>query len=236
MRSPTETTDLSERAHPERSLRRDAERNRRRILDAARVVFAERGLRGSYDDIAREAEVGVGTVYRRFPDRQQLIDVLFEEGLDEVVAFAEEGLAINDPWDGLVHFIVCAQARQCADRALRELILNPDGGPTRVTIARSRVVPAMDRLVTRAQNAGVVRDDISTTDIAVMLLAVCTIADLTRDTAPDAWRRTLSLLLDGLQPERVTIRPMTVPALTMDQLDTAVSSSSSAGRWNRGMS
>ncbi len=211
-------------------MRRDAERNRRRILDAARVVFAERGLRGSYDDIAREAEVGVGTVYRRFPDRQQLIDVLFEESLDQVVAFADEGLAIEDPWAGLVHFITGAQERQCADRALRELVLTPDNGPSRVAIARTRLAPAVDRLVARARDAGVVRDDISATDIAIIQLAVCTIADVTRDSAPEAWRRTLSIMLDGLQPSRDSIHPMTVAPLTLDQIDAAMHASGGGRR------
>jgi AcrR family transcriptional regulator len=213
-----------------RSLRRDAERNRRRIIDAARVVFAERGLRGSYDDIAREAEVGVGTVYRRFPESEQLIDVLFVEALDEVVAFAEEGLAIEDPWEGLIHFINGYQERQCADRALRELVLSPDDGPSRVAIARARIAPKVDRLIARAQKAGAVRDDISATDIGVMQLGICAVADVTRGSAPDAWRRTLSIMLDGLQPTRDTVHPMTAPVLTLEQFDAAIHASGSGRR------
>ena len=81
----------AEPAPNERPLRRDAERNRQRILDAARVVFAERGLRGSHDDIAREAGVGVGTVYRRFPDKEQLIDALFEEQLRRIAGARRRG-------------------------------------------------------------------------------------------------------------------------------------------------
>jgi len=211
-------------APAERSLRRDAERNRRLIMDGARAVFADRGLRGSYDDIAREAGVGVGTVYRRFPDREQLIDALFEEALEEIVTLAEEGLAAEDPWDGLVHFIVGSQERQCADRGLRELVLGPDDGESRVGRARARIVPTVDRLIARAKDAGVVRDDIATTDIGVLQLAVCTVAEVTRDT-PGAWRRTLSLLLDGLQPARQTVRQLTVPALTLDQFDAAMHAS-----------
>ncbi len=217
-------------APAERSLRRDAERNRRLIIDGARVVFADRGLRGSYDDIAREAGVGVGTVYRRFPDRQQLIDALFEEALEEIVAIAEEGLAFEDPWEGLVHFLLGAQERQCADRGLRELVLSPDDGESRLARARARIVPAVDRLIARARDAGVVRDDISTTDVGVMQLAVCTVADLTRDSVPDTWRRTLNILLDGLQPARQTVQPLTAPALTLDQFDAAMQASANVRR------
>ena len=81
----------------ERPLRRDAERNRQRILEAARVVFAERGLSGSHDDIAREAGVGVGTVYRRFPDKEQLIDALFEERIEEIADVARAAADHPDP-------------------------------------------------------------------------------------------------------------------------------------------
>ena len=100
-----------------RPLRRDAERNRRRILDAAAAVFAEQGLGASLDEIAAHAEVGVGTVYRRFPNKEVLIDALFDDQLDGIVAIAEAGLAIEDPWDGLVHFLRGAQERQVQNRA-----------------------------------------------------------------------------------------------------------------------
>ena len=82
----------------QRPLRKDAERNRQRIIDAAREVFAERGLGVSLDDIARHAGVGVGTVYRRFPDKEQLIDALFDERLDAIAARAESATEIADPW------------------------------------------------------------------------------------------------------------------------------------------
>src|SRR5579884_684684 len=73
----------------ERPLRKDAERNRRRILDAAAELFTERGLGVTLNDIAHHADVGVGTVYRRFPDKELLIDALFEERFAEFVALAE---------------------------------------------------------------------------------------------------------------------------------------------------
>src|SRR5438270_6695856 len=85
----------------ERPLRKDAERNRRRILDAAAELFAERGLGVTLNDIAHHADVGVGTVYRRFPDKDVLIDALFEERVEEMIALAEEALQDADPWRGL---------------------------------------------------------------------------------------------------------------------------------------
>ena len=86
----------------QRPLRRDAERNRIRILASAKVLFAEHGVDVSLDDIARHAGVGVGTVYRRFPDREALIDELFEDKISEIEELAAASLAIDDPWEGLV--------------------------------------------------------------------------------------------------------------------------------------
>jgi AcrR family transcriptional regulator len=209
----------------ERPLRRDAERNRQRIIDAARIVFAQRGLRGSHDDIAREAGVGVGTVYRRFPNKYQLIDALFEEAMEEIVELAEQGLAIDDPWDGLVHFMVRGQALQCADRGLRELLLGNDAGIQRVATIRDRLAPLIEQLLNRAQTAGVVRADVAATDVPIMHLAIGVIADATRDVAPETWRRTLTLMLDGLRGDPLRGSPLGASPLTLDQLDAATRAS-----------
>src|SRR5207244_7455255 len=112
----------------DRPLRRDAERNRQRILDAARVVFAERGLSGSHDDIARQAGVGVGTVYRRFPDKEQLIDALFEARIGEVAEVARAAVGNPDPWEALVGFVIRAQELQSQDRGLKEIVLGGTRG------------------------------------------------------------------------------------------------------------
>ncbi len=88
-----------------RPLRRDAERNRQRILKAASEVFNERGLEVSLDEIARYAGVGVGTVYRRFRTKEELVGALFKERIDSVAALAEEALQAPDPWSGLVSFM-----------------------------------------------------------------------------------------------------------------------------------
>src|SRR5919205_689932 len=100
----------------ERPLRSDAERNRRRILEAAAEVFAERGLDASLDDIAAAAGVGVGTVYRRFPDKDVLIDALFEEKINHACRLAREALEHEDPWEGFVFFMRAMCAMHAADR------------------------------------------------------------------------------------------------------------------------
>src|SRR3954449_13048651 len=92
----------SERRDAEPRLRRDAERNRERILAAAADAFAEGGLAVTMDEIARRAGVGVGTIYRRFPDKELLIEALFEQRIDELVALAEAAREEPDPFAGLV--------------------------------------------------------------------------------------------------------------------------------------
>src|SRR3954467_15079526 len=113
----------SNRPDAEPRLRRDAERNRRRILAAAADAFAEGGLGVTMDEIARCAGVGVGTVYRRFPDKELLIEALFEERIDELVALAEAARDDPDPFAGIVRFFETFLAVQAADRGLKEVVL-----------------------------------------------------------------------------------------------------------------
>src|SRR3954452_2459805 len=106
-----------------RPLRADAERNRARILAAAAEVFAERGLDVSLDDIAAAAGVGVGTVYRRFPDKDALIDALFEDKIRAVAERLQAAVAIEDPWEAFETFMRGVCASHAADRGLKEAML-----------------------------------------------------------------------------------------------------------------
>lgn len=212
-------------ATPDKPLRRDAERNRQRILDAARIVFAERGLRASHDEIAREAGVGVGTVYRRFPDKEQLIDALFVEGIESMVEIAEAGLAMDDPWEGLAHFLVGGQELQCADRGLKELVLGEEGGQARVARARERVSPLVEALLARAQASGSMRADVVLSDLPMIQIALGAVVDATRDIAPEAWRRAMVLMLDGLRTAPPAASPFPVPPLSVEEFEAAMQAS-----------
>src|SRR6201996_3844948 len=97
--------ETSQDGQGERRLRRDAERNRQRILAAAAEVFTEHGLDATLDEVARAAGVGVGTVYRRFPDKESLVAELFRERVDALVTVAEEACTARDPWQGLVTYL-----------------------------------------------------------------------------------------------------------------------------------
>jgi AcrR family transcriptional regulator len=202
----------------ERPLRRDAERNRQRILESARVLFAERGLGVSLDEIARHAGVGVGTVYRRFPDKEQLIDALFEDRIGEIVAVLTTSLEMSDPWEALVHFIERSLELQVQDRALKELLHSTATGHARIEGARERIQPIVEDIVGRAQQAGVVREDLASSDILLLQHAIGEAAEYTGEFAPEAWRRVLVIALDGLRPDRRRPSPMPVPPLDDEQV------------------
>ncbi len=206
----------------ERPLRRDAERNRQRILDTAGALFAERGLGVSLDEIARHAGVGVGTVYRRFPDKEQLIDALFEARLGEILATANASLEIDDPWDGLVYFIERSLELQVADRALKELLLSTTTAHARIEKGRSEIQPIVEAVLERAQDAGVVREDFAVSDLLLLQHAVNEAAAYTHEVAPEAWRRVLCIALDGLRPDRRRPTPMPVAPLDDAQVDCAM--------------
>jgi AcrR family transcriptional regulator len=201
-----------------RPLRKDAERNRQRILEAAREVFAERGLGVSLDDIAKHAGVGVGTVYRRFPDKELLIDALFEDRVGEILNAASESLEIKDPWLAVAGFLQRTLELQVEDRALKELLLSTTESHARIEDARRRIQPVIATLLERAQQAGVLREDLAVSDLVLLQHAIGEVADYSREAAPEVWRRMLVIALDGLRPDRRRATPMPVPPLDDEQI------------------
>jgi AcrR family transcriptional regulator len=204
-----------------RPLRKDAERNRQRILAAAGELFAEAGLHVTLDAVAERAGVGVGTVYRRFPDKEALIDALFEERIDEVVAIAEQACALEDAWEGLVFFFDRAISLHGEDRALKELVFSTAHGRERVAHARGKLKPIVGRIVARAQEAGQLRPDVDITDVPVIQLMLTAVMEYTGDVAPEVWRRYLAILLDGLRAG-AAVSPLGAAALSDEQLDGAM--------------
>jgi AcrR family transcriptional regulator len=202
-----------------RPLRRDAERNRLRILQAAREVFADRGFEASLDQIAAHAGVGVGTVYRRFPDKDALIDALFEERIGEVAAAAQRGLCASDPWEGLVGFLQQANALLARDRGLQQALLSR--GAHRTERAREKIVPIATELVARAQQAGSLRADLDPLDLPLIDLMVSAVAEMAREVSPELWQRALTIIIDGLATTRQTPTPLPGKPLDRDQLAAA---------------
>jgi AcrR family transcriptional regulator len=217
------TVSPSRSVQPPRSLRRDASRNRERLLAAARELFAERGLNVTMDEIARAAGVGVGTAYRRFGNRDELICALFEERMLEYVALAEDAVTQPDAWEALETFLERSVAMQAADRGLHDLLIGNARALERVERIRDRMLPLIDRLLRRAQDAGDVRPDITVTDMPLLGLMLRQVVDFSHEIAPDLWRRYLTLLLDALRIRRAAPSPLSVPPLKPRQLDAAMS-------------
>lgn len=196
----------------DRPLRRDAARNRALILETAAEVFAEHGLDAGYDEIARRAGVGVGTVYRRFPERAELVRALFESRIHEVVAVAEASATMGG-WDGLVHFVEQTAVLQAADRGLREVLASlPD--EVHHAVGRDLLTDVVDRLVARAHDDGALRPEVSATDLGVLLALL---SSVTTTDEPELWRRYLALALDGLRA-RPGQDPLPLAAPTEDAI------------------
>jgi AcrR family transcriptional regulator len=222
MTAQTEETgpDVEARAPDtgERPLRRDAERNRQRILVAASQVFTERGLDATLDEVARAAGVGVGTVYRRFPDKEALVAELFRDRIDALVTVAEEACRALDPWHGLVCYLEYAAGALAGDLGLRQLMMYATYNGEQVRYACERMRPVITRLVEQAQAAGDVRADFRASDVKMIAYMLGSIAEYAALVTPEVWRRYLTLLVDGLRPARDGVTPLPVPAPTVDDL------------------
>src|ERR1700730_2461451 len=207
-----------------RPLRRDAERNRLRILQAAAEVFTERGLQATLDDVAERAGVGVATVYRRFPDKEALVEALFSERLDTLVGFAEQALAEQDPWVALATFLEQAASVIAGDRGLRQILMFATYGRDRVDHARARMLPGVSTIVPRGQETGDVRADLSPTDVPLIEFMLSATAEYAGQVRPEIWRRSRALILDALRPGHKVATELPEPALTPDEMVQAMRS------------
>src|SRR5262245_42740063 len=197
-------------------LRADAQRNRDAILGAARDVFAEHGLEAPLEEIARRAGVGIGTLYRRFPTRLDLIDAILETTVDQHIEAAERALALPDPWQGLVSYLQASGELQARDRASNDMMSMRLPRAARAEAAKKRVYDLTSQIIARAQQSGQLRADVTQEDLAFLAWANARIMEATHGVAPDAWRRHLALVLDGFRAERAN--PLPVPAMTPRQV------------------
>ena len=209
------TESMAARPGPQQPLRRDAELNRRRLIAAAHEVFRERGLSATLDDVARHAGVGVATAYRRFANKEELVDALFDDMIDRVAALALEAAADPDAWRGLTSSLEKVCELQAFDRGLREVMLGTGRGPDRQALVARRVQPAVEMLVARAKEQGTLRPDAEPWDLPMIQLMVAAVTDQTGH--PDLWRRYLRMVLDGLRTQPGT-NPLPTVQFGPDQL------------------
>jgi AcrR family transcriptional regulator len=187
-------------------------------LRAAAEVFTTRGLQASLDDVARHAGVGVGTVYRRFPDKESLAEALFEERIEAMATLAEKALAEPDSWAGLVSFLDGACTQLATDRGLHEIVMYATHGRDRTAHARASMQPLVTALVQRAQRDGKLRADLHPTDMLFIEFMISAAARYAEPVKPEIWRRYLALITDALRPERAGATPLPQPALRPDEM------------------
>lgn len=217
---PLKTAEAQAETPVEKPLRRDAERNRQLILQAGRELFAERGLGVTLDDIAARAGVGVGTVYRRFPDRDALVDALFTERIADLVAGAQASLELEDPWEGLVQFMRNHMKAQQLDRAYASVVMTDAHGHDAVLRAKAQLQPIVEQIVQRAHDAKVIRQDLAVSDVPLLMLMLGTVLDATRDLQPDLWERFFTIALDGIRPGATS--PLPCRPLSSDEIPEAM--------------
>ncbi|MFD5778629.1 TetR/AcrR family transcriptional regulator [Streptomyces sp. NPDC126933] len=210
-------TDDSDRVRQPRerpALRRDAAENRTRMLAAAARAFAEHGLAAGMEDIARLAGVGPATLYRRFPTKDLLVSELVAAFYDKLVVLADEA-SEQPPGTGLELFL----------RAVGRHIANSRGFLPRTWGECAR--PEQERrlrelttgLLVEAQQAGLVNDQLTLTDVGMIVWGMRGVIETTGSIAPDAWQRHLDLVMAGLRAERVAFSQ---PPLNTRQMDRVV--------------
>ncbi len=208
---------MTARATSTKPLRRDAQANRDRIVAAARAAFATDGIEVSVEEIARRAAVGMGTLYRHFPTKEDLVDAVLEETFDQIVGAAEQALTEEDAWRGLCGFLEQFFGLHVKNRVLKDMLATQAHGRDRADAMRARMRPLIRRLVERAQEQGALRADFAPEDMPFVIWSVGRVIEETRAVAPELWRRHLGFLLDGLRADAAT--PMPYPPLTRAQLD-----------------
>jgi AcrR family transcriptional regulator len=182
------------------ALRADAQRNLVRVLDAAREVFAEQGIDAPVNDIAERAGVGVGTIFRRFPTKDDLLVAVVEQRAVQLIEAADAALESSDPGAALRRFMETATAMQIGDVCWCEAgseIFGREG----IRDLTDVLVGKMGELLTQAQTAGQVRSDVRALDLPVLLMAVAKSGLMLETAVPGAWKRYLAIVLDGLRPE-----------------------------------
>lgn len=217
---------MTEETRP--ALRKDAERNRQRVLEAARELFAEKGLEATLNDVARHANVGVGTVYRRFATKEELIAAIFVDGMEQLTALAETALQHENSWQGFAWYVERMCEITATDRGLREIAFSKAYGCDRVKACQEKLVPVLTKVVERAQVDGYLRPEVSSTDMPLLGLLSGTVSEFAGNVDAELWRRYVALLLEGMRAH-VDQSPIPVDALDKDGLDTAMNAWEPAG-------
>ncbi|MDQ1730120.1 MAG: hypothetical protein QOK10_279 [Pseudonocardiales bacterium] len=188
-----------EAAHAHRPMRADARRNYDRLVNAARVVLSQRGSEASMEEIAKAADVGVGTLYRHFPRRIDLVEAVYRDDVQGLVALADTVAEELSPWDALIEwlsgFVRYAQAKRVFLNELHEAF---EKSPDLALSSREKIAAAAGTVLSRAQQAGVARNDIDGRDLMQLVGGMCMASNSTLA----GNERLLNLVLDGVRAQR----------------------------------
>ncbi|MEV6589074.1 TetR/AcrR family transcriptional regulator [Streptomyces acidicola] len=199
-------------------MRADAQRNAEKLRTAAAELFQERGLQAPLKEIARRAGVSHGTLYNLFGSREALIDEVVTElaagRLDEA---ARQALAHDDAWDGFTYYVEKICELQVTDPAISDVVTGRYPDATRLMAVCERSHAAAARVIERAQQAGALRPDFTREDLLFILGTNALLSRAVKDTAPDAWRRGVAFMLDGLRTEAA--HPLPAAPLTAQQVN-----------------
>ncbi|MEV5835506.1 helix-turn-helix domain-containing protein [Nocardia sp. NPDC052112] len=196
-------------------MRSDAARNLTRILAAADRLFAERGVDVTLDDVAQAAGVGVGTVYRRFANKSELLAEILQGYVAELEGRAAAAAVEDDPWFGLTSLLERICELVAGNRGIAIAITELEDGTTFFDRFEASVAPVVGALLDRARACGYVRPDLVPSDVLAMIPMVHTVTVFAESVQPDVWRRYLALLLDGM---RAPAGALPTPALTLDEI------------------
>jgi AcrR family transcriptional regulator len=197
-------------AGTDRPLRADAERNRRRIVAAAHAVFARDGLDAGVDVVAREAGVGIGTLYRRFPTKRDLIAAILED-LSAAMLARIETVDDADPWAALTATLRVFAEQVARDRGLFDALKTDMPSAWSLGDMRNRLLDALEPRLAAAQAAGAARADLSVTDLLPVVAAVARIRPIAPGGDAGLWERYLAVVLDGLRAEGASPLPRQAP-------------------------
>jgi AcrR family transcriptional regulator len=203
-----------------KTLRADAERNRRRLLDAAFELFSERGLDVGVAEIAARAGVGRGTLFRNFASKEDLIAAIVSERMREATAAGRELLAADDPGEALFEFLRHIVEGQRTNRAMVEAIEDTMLKNEEIAAGYDELIGVLSELVARAQTAGAVRVDVGALDLMIMTKGICEAATALQHVNPDMADRQLDLVRAALSSDPVT-QPLRGRAPTVEDMKRA---------------
>jgi AcrR family transcriptional regulator len=189
-------------------LRVDAERNRERILDAARRAFATEGVEVSMSAVARAAGVGVATLFRRFPTREDLLDAVFADTMRGYAEAAETAMADPDPWNGFTGYIRAVCSMQVANRGFADVLTMTFPAAAHLEEQRAVAYQGFLRLIEAAKATGKLRPDFADQDMVVLLMANAGIITAASAAAPDSSARLVAYMIQAFTaPQPATLPP-----------------------------